>query len=292
MIPGAFDYRSPSTTGEALDLLSEHADEAKVLAGGQSLIPLMRFRLADPGLLVDLNGVGELAGLEEADGELRIGAMTRHAEVEHSELAARRYPLLAEAAELIADPLVRNRGTVGGSLVHADPAGDWGAVMLACGAELVVRSADGERTIPADDFFFGPFTTSLGRDELLTEVRLPRAGERSGGAYEKLERKVGDFATVAVAARLELDADGTCSDAGLGLTAVGPSNLRAEEAEQALVGAPPDEEHIEETAALAAEASSPTGDNRGSEAYKRDMVRVLAKRALRRAADRAREGGS
>lgn len=292
MIPGTFDYHAPSTADEAVSLLAEHGDDAKLLAGGQSLIPLMRFRLADPARLVDLNGLAELAGLEEADGQLRIGAMTRHADVEHSELAAARYPLLAEAAALIADPLVRNRGTVGGSLVHADPAGDWGAVMLACGAELVVRSADGERTIPIDDFYFGPFTTSLDRGELLTEIRLPRPGSRSGGAYQKLERKVGDFATVAVAARLELDEDGAVASAGLGLTAVGPSNLRPEDAEEALVGDPPDEDRFEEAAALAAEASSPTADNRGSEAYKRDMVRVLAKRALRRAADRAREGGS
>jgi len=292
MIPGAFDYHAPSTAEEALSLLAEHGDEAKLLAGGQSLIPLMRFRLADPARLIDLNGLSELSGLEEADGQLRIGAMTRHADLEHSGLAADRYPLLAEAAGLVADPLVRNRGTVGGSLVHADPAGDWGSVMLACGAELVARSADGERTIPVDDFFFGPFTTSLGRDELLAEIRLPRSGPRSGGAYEKLERKVGDFATVGLAARLELDEDGAVASAGLGLTAVGPSNLRAAEAEEALVGGPPDGDRIDEAAALAADASSPTPDNRGSADYKRDMVRVLAKRALRRAADRAREGGS
>ena len=292
MIPGAFDYHAPSTADEAVGLLAEHGDDAKLLAGGQSLIPLMRFRLADPGVLVDLNRLDGLAGMEEADGHLRIGAMTRHADVERSELAAARYPLLAEAAALIADPLVRNRGTVGGSLVHADPAGDWGSVMLACDAEFVVRSTDGERTIAADDFFFGPFTTGLGPEEMLTEIRLPTPDGRSGGAYEKLERKVGDFATVAVAARLELDGDGRCTSAGLGLTAVGPANLRAGEAEEALVGEAPDEDRIEEAARLAAEASSPTADNRGSVEYKRDMVRVLAGRALRRAADRAREGGS
>ncbi len=292
MIPGAFDYHAPATPEGALDLLGEHGGDAKLLAGGQSLIPLMRFRLADPTVLVDLNRVDGLAGMEEADGRLRIGAMTRHADVEHSDLAADRYPLLAEAAELIADPLVRNRGTVGGSLVHADPAGDWGSVMLACDAEFVARSSDGERTIAADDFFFGPFTTALSGDELLTEIRLPAPGGRSGGAYEKLERKVGDFATVAVAARLELDEDGSCASAGLGLTAVGPANIRAEEAEEALVGGPPDDDRIEEAASLAAGASSPTADNRGSAEYKRDMVRVLTRRALHRAADRAREGGS
>lgn len=291
MIPGPFEYRAPATVDEAVSVLAEHGD-AKVLAGGQSLIPMMRFRLTEPSLLVDVNGVEGLSRLEEADGELRIGATVRHAEVQHSDLAAARYPLLAEAAGLVADPLVRNRGTVGGSLVHADPAGDWGAVMLACGADLVARSADGERTISADDFFFGPFTTSLDPGELLVEARLPRAGGRSGGAYEKLERKVGDFATVAVAARVELDEDGACTSAGLGLTAVGPSNLRPEDAEATLEGSRLDEESLEEAGELAADASSPTSDNRGSADYKRDMVRVLTKRAVRRAAERARKGGS
>lgn len=292
MIPGAFDYHAPSSMDEALSLLADHGGDAKVLAGGQSLIPMMRFRLAEPSVLVDVNGVDGLDRFEEADGELRIGAAVRHADVEHSDLAADRYPLLAEAASLIADPLVRNRGTVGGSLVHADPAGDWGAVVLACGAELVARSGDGERTIPADDFFLGPFTTSLDRGELLTEVRVPRPGGRSGGAYEKMERKVGDFATVAVAARVELDTEGVCTSAGLGLTAVGPSNLRPEDAGAALEGGPLDDDSIEEAAELAADASSPTSDNRGSAQYKRDMVRVLTRRALRRARERAREEGS
>lgn len=291
MIPGPFDYRAPASIDEAVSVLADHGD-AKVLAGGQSLIPMMRFRLTEPSLLVDVNDVPELSGMEEGDGELRIGATVRHADVEHSELAATRYPLLAEAAGLVADPLVRNRGTVGGSLVHADPAGDWGAVMLACGAELVARSADGERTIPVDDFLFGPFTTSLDPGELLVEARVPRPGDRSGGAYEKLERKVGDFATVGVAARVELDADGVCTSAGLGLTAVGPSNLRPEDAEAALEGGPLDDDSVEEAAERAAEASSPTSDNRGSAEYKRDMVRVLTKRAVRRAADRARKEGS
>lgn len=291
MIPGAFDYRSPSSVDEAVSVLADHGD-AKVLAGGQSLIPMMRFRLAEPSLLVDVNGVEGLSRLEEADGALRIGATVRHADVEHSDLMRERYPLLAEAASLIADPLVRNRGTVGGSLVHADPAGDWGAVMLACGADLVASSQDGERTIPADDFFFGPFTTSLDPGELFVEARVPRPVGRSGGAYEKMERKVGDFATVAVAARLELDADGTCTSAGLGLTAVGPANLRPEDAEAALEGSPLDDESLQEAGEAAAEASSPTSDNRGSAEYKRDMVRVLTKRAVRRAAERARKGGS
>ncbi|MFW6191869.1 MAG: FAD binding domain-containing protein [Gemmatimonadota bacterium] len=287
MITGAFDYHAPSDLDEALDLMSDFGQDAKILAGGQSLIPMMRFRLAEPATLVDVNGIGSLSVLEETDDHLRIGAMVRHATLEDSEPTRGRYPLLAEAAGLVADPLVRNRGTVGGSLVHADPAGDWGSVMIAYRAELVARSSDGERTVPIDDFFVTTFFTSLEPEELLTEIRIPRAGPREGGAYEKLERKVGDFATVAVAARLTLAEDGTCRSAGIGLTAVGPTNLRAAEAEEALVGGPVSDETIEESSRKAAEAAQPTADNRGSEDYKRDMVRVLTARALRRAAARA-----
>ena len=288
MIPPSFDYHAPSSVDDALTLLAEHGDEAKVLAGGQSLIPMMRFRLAKPGVLVDVNGVADLARLEETDEWLRIGAMVRHATIEDSELVGDRYPLLADAAAVIADPLVRNRGTVGGSLVHADPAGDWGAVMLASDAELVVRSADGERTMSTDELFLTSFTSTLQPDELLVEVRVPRSRRGHGGAYEKIERKVGDFATVAVAARVELGEDGTCREAGIGLTAVGHVNIAATEASASLAGGAADEAAIEEAARLAAEASEPTADNRGSVEYKRDMVRVLTKRALRRAVERAR----
>jgi carbon-monoxide dehydrogenase medium subunit len=287
MIPAAFDYHAPTSLDEALSLLAAHGDEAKVLAGGQSLIPMMRFRLAEPGVLVDLNQIEGMAGVTEEDGHLWIGALTRHAEVERSDLIRKRYPLLHEAASVIADPIVRNRGTVAGSLVHADPAGDWGAVMLACRAELEVHGPDGERMVPIDELFVTTFMTSLSPGEIVAGIRIPMAGERSGGAYEKLERKVGDFATVAVAARLELAGDGTCSEVGIGLTAVGATNLRAEEAEKALTGKKPDEAAIDAASRAAAEASRPNADNRGSVEYKRDMVRVLSARALRRAAARA-----
>lgn len=290
MIPPSFDYHTPSSVDDTLALLAEHGDDAKVLAGGQSLIPMMRFRLAKPGVLVDVNGVADLERLEETDDWLRIGAMVRHATIESSELVRERYPLLADAAAVIADPLVRNRGTVGGSLVHADPAGDWGAVMLASDAELLVRSADGERTMSTDELFMTSFTSTLRPDELLVEIRVPRSGPGHGGAYEKIERKVGDFATVAVATRLELDEEGSCRAAGIGLTAVGHVNIGADEAAASLVGGPPDEAAIDEAAGLAAEASEPTADNRGSVEYKRDMVRVLTKRALRRSVERARGG--
>lgn len=289
MIPAAFDYFAPGSLDEALAVLRERGMDAKVLAGGQSLIPMMRFRLTEPAALVDLSGLSDLEVLEEDGEHLRVGAMVRHATVETIPWIRERYPLLADAAAVIADPLVRNRGTVGGSLVHADPAGDWGAVMLAHHAELQVRSADGERTLPMDELFMTTFATTLEPDELLVEIRIPRAGERDGGAYEKLERKVGDFATVGTAAWVSLAEDGTCRAAGIGLTAVGPTNLRAPAAEDALVGAVPDEDVIREAAAEAAKASRPTADNRGSEEYKRDMVRVLTARALRRAVARARE---
>ena len=286
MIPGQFEYHAPSTLDEALALLAEHGSAARVLAGGQSLIPLMKLRLASPGVLVDLNGVGELSGIEEADGQLRIGAMTRHSALERSELIASRYPLIADAAAVIADPLVRNRGTTGGSLAHADPAGDLGSVMTALGAEVGVAGPGGARSLSIDELLLGPFMTTLDEGEILTEVRVPQPTDGSGGAYEKLERKVGDFATAAVAVQITRD-NGSCSSAGIGLTAVGPTTIRASEAEDALLGSNLDEDALRAAAELAAAASDPAADLRGSEEYKRDMVRVLTLRALRRAVERA-----
>ena len=286
MIPGQFEYHAPTTLDEALALLAEHGSDARVLAGGQSLIPLMKLRLASPAVLIDLNGVDSLSGIEEADGQLRIGAMTRHSALERSELIGSRYPLIADAAAVIADPLVRNRGTTGGSLAHADPAGDLGSVMTALGAEVVVTGPGGERTLPIDELLLGPFTTTLEEGEILTEVRVPQPAERSGGAYEKLERKVGDFATAAVAVQLTRE-NGSCASIGIGLTAVGPTTIRASEAEDALRGGSLDEDALRAAAVLAAAASDPAADLRGSEEYKRDMVRVLTLRALRRAIERA-----
>ena len=286
MIPGQFEYHAPSTLDEALALLAEHGSDARVLAGGQSLIPLMKLRLASPAVLIDLNGVDSLSGIEEQDGQLRIGAMTRHSVLERSELIGSRYPLIADAAAVIADPLVRNRGTTGGSLAHADPAGDLGSVMTALGAEVVVTGPGGEHTLSIDELLVGPFTTTLEEGEILTEVRVPQPAERSGGAYEKLERKVGDFATAAVAVQLTRE-NGSCASIGIGLTAVGPTTIRASEAEDALRGGSLDEAALRAAAELAAAASDPAADLRGSEEYKRDMVRVLTLRALRRAIERA-----
>jgi carbon-monoxide dehydrogenase medium subunit len=288
MFPASFDYACPSSLQEALGLLAEHGDEAKVMAGGQSLIPLLKLRLAAPGVVVDIGRVPGLAGIDADAGGLTIGARTRHVDVERSVTLQGLYPIVAEAAPQISDPLVRNAGTVGGSICHADPAGDWGAVMLALNAEFVVRSARGERTIPASGFFDGPFTTVLAPDEILTAIRVPPPAGRSGGAYLKLERKVGDFATAAVAVQVEL-ADGHIGRAGVGLTSVGPTNLRATRAEEALAGAAADDgAAIDEAARLAAAACEPRSDLRGSADYKRDVVRVFVKRGLRRAIARAR----
>lgn len=288
MITPPFDYVAPRTVEEAVQLLRKHGYEAKVLAGGQSLIPMLRFRLLEPALLVDINHIEDLAYLREEDGFLRIGALTRHSDVEYAPGLEKRYPLLVATARVVADPLVRNRGTVAGSLVHADPAGDWGAAMLAAGAQVVLTGPDGTRTLSVDEFLVDTFTTALGEDELVTEVRVPIPPERSGGAYLKLERKLGDFAIAAVGVQVTLNAAGECTRAGIGLCAVGPISLRASKAEEYLVGKPLTADTIAEAARLAAEQAEPGSDQRGPEEYKRDMVRVLTQRALQEAAERAR----
>jgi carbon-monoxide dehydrogenase medium subunit len=283
MIPAPFEYHAPTSIGEATALLARLGEDAKVLSGGQSLIPLMKLRLASPPHVVDINGISGLAGIREADGVLRIGALTRESDLEESELIRTRYPLLHETSRVIADPIVRNLATVGGNLAHGDPANDHPATMLALGAEVVAAGPRGERRIPIAAFFTGPFATALRHDEILVEVRVPLPSARSGGAYVKLERKVGDFATVAVAAQLTLSAGGTCELAGLGLTNVGLTPIKATAAEAALKGQRLDDATIAQAARLAAEASEPAEDLRGSVAYKRDLVRVLTGRALRRA---------
>ena len=287
MYPASFEYFAPATLEEALSILERFEGEAKVLAGGQSLIPLMKLRFAAPRALVDLNRVPGLDGLAEADGALRIGALVRHKTCERSDLLRGRYRVLGDAAPQISDPLVRNLGTVAGSLAHADPQGDWGSVMLAAGAEVVARGPAGTRAIPIEEFFQGPFTTALEPTEIVTEVRVPDPGPRAGGTYLKLERKVGDFATVGVAVHVSL-ANGTVARAGIALTGVGGTNLKATSAEQALAGAVLDEEAIREAARLAAEAAEPRSDVRGSAEYKRNVVRVFTERGLRTAAETAR----
>jgi len=290
MIPAAFEYHAPSSMAEATALLTRLGEDAKVLSGGQSLIPLMKLRLASPRHVVDINGIPGLAYVREADGFLRIGALTRESDLEESEVVRARYPLLHDTCKVIADPLVRNLATVGGNLAHGDPANDHPATMLALGAEVVAIGASGERRLPIASFFTGPFETALRPGEILTEIRVPVPAARSGGAYLKLERKVGDFATVAVAVQLTLDAAGACAQAGIGLTNVGLTPIKATVAEGALRGARPDEATIKRAAGLAAEAAQPSADLRGSVEYKKDLVRVLTARALRKALERAQSG--
>jgi len=290
MLPAPFEYHAPKTVDEALELLDRLGDEGKVLAGGQSLIPLLKLRFASPGHLVDINKIKDLDYLEERDGALRIGPLFRHKSAERSSLLASRYHVMADAAPQIADPIIRNRGTIVGSVAHADPSGDWGAVLLALDADLVLRSSSGSRTVKARDFFNGPFSTALEPNEMLSEIRIPASRSQTGGAYLKLERKVGDFATVAVAVHLQM-ADGQVGSAGIGLTAVGPQNLKAERAEAALKGRVLDDAAIKEAAGLAAEAAEPKADHRGSVEYKRNVVRVFTERGLKRAYERARGGG-
>jgi carbon-monoxide dehydrogenase medium subunit len=286
MLPAPFGYHRPSSLDEAVQLLSS-LDEAKVLAGGQSLIPLMKFRFTAPAHLIDVNRLPGLDGIGEEGGSLRIGALVRHNQVAGSDLISARYPTLAAAAPQIADPIVRNLGTVGGSLAHADPAGDWGSVMLAVGGSVVARSARGEREIPMADFLQDIFTTALSSDEILTEVRVPSPGPAAGGAYLKLERKVGDFATVAVAVHVSME-DGTIGRAGIGLTAVGTKNIQPAEAESALAAKEPNDELFAEAGRLAAAACNPFADVRGSADYKRHVVEVFVRRGLARAVEMAR----
>jgi len=286
--PARFEYHAPASVDEALALLERYGDEGKVLAGGQSLIPLMKLRFASPRALVDLNRVQGLDTIEEGGGRLAIGALVRHRDCERSEALRGRYGVLADAAPQISDPIVRNLGTVAGSLAHADPQGDWGSALLAAGAEVEATGPSGTRTIPLDELFDGPFTTTLEPTEIITSVHVPDPGPRAGGTYLKLERKVGDFATVGVAVHLSF-ANGTVGRAGIALTAVGPRNLRATAAEEALAGATLDDDAIRNAAELAAQAAEPRSDHRGSADYKRSVVRIFTERGLRKAAEAARE---
>lgn len=290
MIPAAFSYHAPTSISDATALLAQYGDEAKVLSGGQSLIPLMKLRLASPQHLIDINRIPNLAYIREAGNSLVIGALARESDLEESEVIRTRYPLLLDTSKVIADPLVRNLATVCGNLAHADPANDHPSTMLALGAEIVAVGRTGERRIPVDGFFVGPFTTTLSPDEILTEVRIPTPPSRSGGAYVKLERKVGDFATVAVAVQITLSAIETCERAGIGLTNVGSTPIKAKRAEEFLRGKRLDEATIKHAAQLAAEESQPEPDLRGPAEYKHDLVRVLTARALRKALVRAGGG--
>ena len=286
MLPARFEYHRPGSIDEALGLLGS-LEDAKVLAGGQSLIPVMKLRFAAPSHLLDINRLPGLDGIDASGGSLRIGALVRHNQMAGSEVVKVHHGLLASTAPQIADPLVRNLGTVGGSLAHADPAGDWGSAMLAAGASVALRSSRGEREVSVADFLVDIFTTTMEADELLTEIRVPLAAGPSGGAYLKLERKIGDFATVGVAVQVEL-VDGTIGRAGIALTGVGSKNIQATEAQQSLAGAEPTEEAFANAGRLAAAVADPVGDVRGSAEYKRHIVEVYVRRGLSSAVESAR----
>ena len=286
MIPGKFDYYSPTSLDEALSLLQTHGDDAKILAGGQSLIPAMRYRLAMPEVLIDINGIGGLEYVREDNGHLAIGSMTREVALEDSALVQSKYHLLADTAAVIADPVVRNLATVGGNIAHADPANDHPATMLAYNAEVVALGPNGTRTITIDDFFVDLFENALDDNEILTEIRIPTPGANSGGAYVKVERKVGDYAISAVAVQLTMNGD-VCTAARIGLTNVSPVPMRAKDAEQVLIGSPISDGLLEAAGQAAAAECDPSNDLRGSADYKRDVTRALVKRAVQKAVERA-----
>ena len=318
MIPPQFDYHAPGSLEEALALLGR-LDDAKVMSGGQSLLPMLKLRLASPANIVDISRIPGLDSITESPSFLRIGALVTETALEDSAVVAERYPILLDTAKVIADPLVRNRATICGNVAHGDPANDHPATMLALRAQMVATGPDGERTIGVDDFFHGLFTTALTPGEILTEIRIPspaglrspgeQSGARSGGAYLKLERKVGDYAVAGVAVQLTLDGKGTVTQAGVGLTNLGFAPIRASAAEEVLTGArlverggfrgaidkvrdaitraPDDDEVIATAARAAADATDPVADRRGSVEYKRNMARVLTARAIHKALERA-----
>jgi len=283
MYPSRFRYEAPRSLDEAIALLRAGGDEAKVLAGGQSLVPLMKLRFASPELLVDINN---LPGFDyhraDPDGTLRIGALCRHADLEASDLLKATQPSMAAAAPVIADPIVRNRGTLVGSLCHADPQGDWASVVLSLGGSVVAQGPAGRRVIPVKDFVLGPFENALAADEIAVEAVIPPARGTRAGGYLKLERRVGDFATVGVAVSVELSRDNTVTRAGIALTGVGGATIAATAAAEALTGRPLSADTIGQAAGLAAEAAKPRTDHRGSAEYKRHMVATFVERILGR----------
>jgi len=287
MIPGQFDYVRPANLDEVLRILKDREGEAKILSGGYSLIPLIKLRLAQPALLVDLRDIDGLDAIVETDDDLRIGARATHRRIHENAIVRDHYPMLEDATALIGDPQVRNWGTIGGSVAHADPASDWPAILLATRASVVCRSGAGDRVIAARDFFLDTFTTAIEPTEVLTEVRIPRRPRHAAGCYQKLERKVGDFATAGVSAMIRLGDDGRIESAGIGVTGVAETPFAATDAETVLVGNAPDDDLYRRAGAAAAAQSRPGGDVRGPVEYKRAMVAELTLRALRTAVERA-----
>jgi carbon-monoxide dehydrogenase medium subunit len=281
LYPPRFHYEAPRTLDEACQMMAYYRDDAKVLSGGMSLIPLMKLRFASPATIVDLNQIQGLDYIEEAGGYLRIGALARNRAIVRSDLVRGRHPLMTSAAPTISDPVVRNRGTLVGNCCHADPQGDWTTVMMCLDGEIVARSTEGERVIPITQFVTGPFSNTLMPNEIAVEARIP--GATNFGEYHKIERKVGDFATVAVGVALQQQG-GSVSRVGIGLTGVGPSNIKCYDAERIVSGGGLNEHTIQQAAQAAAADSSPRSDHRGSEEYKREMVAVFVRRSLNAAA--------
>ncbi len=286
MIAQQFDYESPGTLAEAISLLQKYGDDAKILSGGHSLIPMMKLRFASPEVLIDINGIPGLSHIAEEAGTVKIGALTREVEIEHSDLLKKYFPIFADVTKQIADPQVRNRGTIGGNLAHGDAANDHPAVMLALNATVIATGFNGVRSIPIDEFFFGFYQTALQHGDILTEIQIPIPPEGTGSAYHKLERKVGDYATAGCAVQLTVDGNGICTAAGIGLTNVNATPLRAARSEQALIGKPITAETIAEAAKFASEDCNPSSDLRGSDEYKRHCVGVLIKRMVLLAQER------
>ena len=287
MIPNSFDYSCPDSIDEAIDLLNEHGEDAKVLAGGHSLIPMMKLRFATPTHLVDINNITDLSYIKEEDGRIKIGALTREVDLEESEILKNKFHIFLDASKLIADPQVRNFGTLGGNIAHGDAANDQPAVMMALNAEVTITGKDGSRKVPIDEFFFGFYMTAVQHGELLTEISFPVPAGKFGNAYHKVERKVGDYATAGAAVQIALES-GKCTYAGIGLTNVNPTPLRASRSEEVLIGTDLNDDVINTAAQYASEDCNPSSDLRGSEEYKRRVVKSTVKKMIHKAKERAK----
>ncbi|MDH5424164.1 MAG: xanthine dehydrogenase family protein subunit M [Gammaproteobacteria bacterium] len=287
MIPGNFEYHAPTSLADALALLGQYGDEAKIIAGGHSLLPMMKLRFAEPEHLIDINGISELRGIREEGGMIKIGAMTTENQLIASEILWDKCPLIPTAAKLIADPQVRNRGTIGGDIAHGDPGNDHPAIMLALGASFVLAGPDGERTVPADGFFLGTYYTQLEEGEIMTEIQVPVPPAGSGYGFSKLKRKTGDFATAAAAVQLQLNGD-SCTQINIALTNVGPCSFKASDAAAHLTGKVIDDALISEAAEKAMADCDPSEDLRGNIEYKTSMAGEMVRRAIRSALSNAK----
>lgn len=288
MIPAPFNYHKATSIEEAIALSQELGEEAKYMSGGQSLLPMMKLRFATPQDIIDISKLQGLSYIKEDGDVLKIGGLTTQTELEHNDLLKSKYPIFGDAVWLTADPSVRNCGTIGGNIAHGDAANDQPALMLALRATFIAHGPDGEKSIPVDEFFHGFYMTALEPGDILTEIQIPKAKPNSGGAYHKVERKVGDYATAGVAVHIELDDNGVCTEVGIGLTNLSPMPMRLERGEEILRGKKITEELIEQVGVIAGEDCEPDSDLRGSEAYKRSIVNTITKRMLKKALERAR----